>query len=101
MVSLSLPRCHSALIVPALLPFSALVQFPSARLETDMISATDATHIPLTEHTTGQVLIRAADSSCILNGSVSHGTLSTFGQFNGYSQDLFSYRAEPCIRWRR
>jgi len=87
MFSLSLRRFHSLLIGPALLPFLFSTSPNAAR--NDAPSATDSSY------TVHSILFGSFPFSdqfrLVSNGSVSHGTLRTFGIFNGYSQDSFIY----------
>ena len=87
MVSLSLRRFHSVLIVPVLLLL--LLLFSShQRTETNMISATDATY---TAHGTYYGRFHSSSRFVLYLTVQFHGTLSTLGQFNGYSQTPFIY----------
>src|SRR5437868_205530 len=87
MFSFSLRRFHSLLITPALLPF--LFLFGSSAPDNDPPLAADASY------TVHGILFGSFPFSgafrLVSNGPVSHGTLRTFGQFNGYSQDSFNY----------
>src|SRR5213080_2112333 len=87
MFSFSLRRFHSLLIGPALLPFLFSTSPNAARY--DAPSLTDGSY---NVHGILFGSFPFSDQFRLLsNGSVSHGTLRTFGRFNGYSQDSFNY----------
>lgn len=80
-------RFHSLLIVPALVPFLFLTS-PSAS-NNQPSAAVDGSY---TVHGTLYGSFPFSDSLRLVStGAVSHGTLRTFGTFNGYSQDSFIY----------
>ena len=87
MFSLSTRRFHSLVIAPALLPF--LFLFGSGRVNNQPTNAVYA------DYTVHGILYGSFPFSdpifLVSNGDVSHGTLRTFGRFNGYSQDSFIY----------
>jgi RHS repeat-associated protein len=87
MFSLSPRKFHSLLLAPALLPFLFLIS-PSARNSYPPVQGSSS----YTVHGTLYGSFPFSDPIYLVsNGSVSHGTLRTFGRFNGYSQDSFIY----------
>jgi RHS repeat-associated protein len=90
MFSLSSRKFLNLYIVPAVLPFllflPASLPFSSAAIPS---LATDG------DYTVHGILYGSFPFNqplrLVSNGAVSHGTLRTFGQFNGYSQDSFIY----------
>src|SRR5438132_739669 len=87
MFSFSLRRFHSLLIGPALLPFLFPIS-PSFR-------GNHPSALGDSSYTLHGILYGSFPFSdpiyLVSNGLVSHGTLRTFGRFNGYSQDSFIY----------
>ena len=87
MFSLSPRRFHSLIIAPTLLPF--LFLFGSSAANNNPLNAADASY---TLHAIIYGSFPFSDPLYLVkNGSVSHGTLKTFGPFIGYSQDSFIY----------
>jgi len=74
------------LIPPTLLPF--LLLNSSSALDINPLTATDSSY---TVHGILFGTFPFDSVRLVSNGSVSHGTLRTFGSFNGYSQDSFNY----------
>src|SRR6185436_1415282 len=90
MFSLSPRTLHSLWLGPSLL-FVLLTTVPSTRRVSSLASQ-DATY---TVHRILNGTFPFSDPKRLVStGSVSHGTLRTFGQFNGFSQDSFVY--EPA-----
>jgi RHS repeat-associated protein len=87
MFSLAPRKFYSLLIAPALLPFLMLVN--SGASGNQPPTAVDA------NYTVHGILYGSFPFSdpiyLVSTGEVSHGTLRTFGRFNGYSQDSFIY----------
>src|SRR5438270_4225730 len=87
MFSFSLRRFHNLLIAPTLLPFLLLIS--SSSRENHRPAFDDSSY---TLHGVLYGSFPFTDPIYLVsNGPVSHGTLRTFGRFNGYSQDSFIY----------
>jgi len=90
MFSINRRKFHSLLLTPALLPVLLLFNYGASN--NHPLNAFDATY---TVHGTLNGSFPFSDPiRLISNGPVAHGTLRTFGNFNGFSQDSFIY--EPA-----
>src|SRR5438067_9296682 len=90
MFLLSPRRFHSLLLAPALLPFLFLIsQSPPGNHPQASVDTSYTVHgILYGSFPFGDPIY------LVSTGSVSHGTLRTFGRFNGYSQDSFIYEPD-------